>query len=124
MRNCPHHLQENEREAIGAVIDMLSHLMSDNLVGLYLFGSKARGDFHADSDIDLLVIVKELDADSRWNVRATAADFSLQHDVLFNTHIIDKIGWDKLAQFNGVLWREVQRDGISLYELAAQPITS
>jgi predicted nucleotidyltransferase len=124
MSDLPRHLYNNEREAIDAVIDMLSHSMSDNLLGWYLFGSKARGDFHADSDIDLLIIVNHLDPDSRWKIRATAADCSLQYDVLFNTHIIEKARWDAMVQYKDTLWREVQRDGIPLHELATQPITS
>jgi len=87
MNDLPHHLHPNEKEVIVTVVTMLSLALNDNLVDSYLFGSKARGDFHVDSDIDLLVIVNKLDPDSRWQVRATAADCSLQYDVLFNTHI-------------------------------------
>jgi predicted nucleotidyltransferase len=121
MNDLPHHLHLNEKEAIATVVTMLFQTLNNNLVDLYLFGSKSRGDFHADSDIDLLVIVNKLDPASRWQVRATAADCSLQYDVLFNTHIIDKARWDHLAQHQDTLWREVQRDGISLYDLATQP---
>ena len=115
----PDHLHENEKKAIAAVVATLSQAMNNNLADMYLFGSKARGDFHADSDIDLLVIVNQLDPDSRWKVRATAADCSLQYDVLFNTHIIDKARWDHLVAHQDTLWREVQRDGIPL--LVSQP---
>ena len=104
-----------------AVSASLSQKMRDNLVGLYLFGSKARGDFHADSDIDLLVIVRQLDAESRWLTRATAADYSLQYNVLFNTHLYDKARWDIIVQYQDTLWREVQRDGIALMDGLTQP---
>ncbi len=123
MNNLPHHLQLNEKEAIARVVTMLAETLTDNLAGVYLFGSKARGDFHADSDVDLLIIVHELDPDSRWQVRAKAADCSLQYDVLFNTHILDNTRWEYLEKHQGTLWREVQRDGISLYDLATQPAT-
>lgn len=121
MINLPDHLQANEKEAIMTVSVSLSQMLGDNLAGLYLFGSKARGDFNADSDIDLLIIVYQLDADSRWLVRATAADCSLQYDVLFNTHIYKKDRWDAIVAHRDTLWREVQQDGIPLPAPAAQP---
>lgn len=121
MTDLPQHLQTNEQQAIMAVSASLSQKMRDNLVGLYLFGSKARGDFHADSDIDLLVIVRQLDAESRWLTRATAADYSLQYNVLFNTHLYDKARWDIIVQYQDTLWREVQRDGIALMDGLTQP---
>jgi predicted nucleotidyltransferase len=121
MINLPNHLKHNEKEAIMAVAALFSEALGDNLDKLYLFGSKARGDFHADSDIDLLVIVNQLDSDSRWLVRATAADCSLQYDVLFNTHLYDKARWDAIAQYQDTLWREVQGGGISLTDLLTQP---
>ena len=123
MTKLPEHLQTNEKEALMAVSATLSQKLGDNLVGLYLFGSKARGDAHADSDIDLLVILQNLNPDSRWLVRATAADCSLQHDVLFNTHLYDKERWDDLVQYQDTLWREIRRDGIPLHDLIPRPST-
>lgn len=121
MAKLPHHLQSNEREAVVEVAEALSQSLGDNLITLYLFGSKARGDSRPESDIDLLIIVRQLDADSRWLVRATAADCSLQHDVLFNTHIYEKERWDYLAHYQDTLWRELQRDGVPLHDLIADP---
>ncbi len=40
------------------VTELLTHL-ADNLVGVYLVGSLASGDFDLDSDVDFLVVMKE-----------------------------------------------------------------
>lgn len=122
MNNLPQHLQLKEKKAIESVAELLFQTLADNLAAAYLFGSKARGDFHTDSDIDLLVIVNRLDPNSRWQIRATAADCSLKFDVLFNTHIVDKVRWDWLAETQDTLWRELQRDGILLHDLATEAI--
>lgn len=120
MNNLPQHLHLNEKEAIESVAELLFQTLGDNLAEVYLFGSKARGDFHDDSDIDLLVIIERLNQESRWGTRATAADCSLKFDVLFNTHILDKERWDQLAKTQDTLWCEVQRDGIALQDFAGQ----
>lgn len=44
------------------VIQALRHKLSANLVALVLFGSRARGDQHAESDWDLLLVARDLPA--------------------------------------------------------------
>lgn len=112
----PNHLHTNEKEALLACTSLLLNLLSNNLATVWFFGSKARGDFSSHSDIDLLVVVSQLDPDTRWNIRAVAADCSLYFDVLFNTHIIERHRWQKMKQQRDTLWREVERDGIALLE--------
>ena len=41
----------------GVLSAELSRLLGDRLVGIYLYGSQARGDAKPDSDIDVLVVV-------------------------------------------------------------------
>ncbi|MAT99430.1 MAG: hypothetical protein CL608_20000 [Anaerolineaceae bacterium] len=56
-------------------------------------------------------------------VRRIAARISLNFDTLINTHLVDKARWEHLEHHQDTLWREVQQDGISLYDLATQPAT-
>ena len=88
--------------------------MGKQLIGAWLFGSKARGDFGPDSDIDLLIVIPDLDW-SLWDeIRLTAARVSLEYDVLLNTHILDQPRWRAQTRYRDTLWREVQQDGVSL----------
>ncbi len=122
MIELPHHLLLNEQKAMTAFANYLSEQMAGNLAHLYLFGSKARGDFQPDSDIDLLVIVRELTPDARWLIRAAAVDYLLQYEVLLNTHILDQAHWDKITQYQDTLWREVDRDGVPILVPAASTL--
>ncbi len=57
---------------LASPFDMLTRVVEDEVAGVQaviLFGSAARGDAHADSDIDLAVIATE-----EWNGRADLAD--------------------------------------------------
>ena len=49
-------------------------MLGDNLSRIVLFGSRARGEGHADSDLDLLVLVGTYDAQERKAVIDIAAD--------------------------------------------------
>ncbi|HSO26956.1 MAG TPA: nucleotidyltransferase domain-containing protein, partial [Anaerolineales bacterium] len=64
----------------------LHQLLGDRLHAVYLYGSRARGDAHPDSDIDVLIVLKD-DFDYGEMLDLTidlVADLSLQHDVVIS----------------------------------------
>ncbi|MBF0426990.1 MAG: nucleotidyltransferase domain-containing protein [Magnetococcales bacterium] len=84
---------------------------------IILFGSHARGDTNADSDIDLLVVVNEgFQARSRWQelkkIRKLLACFPLPKDILLYSQ-------DEVARWqhstNHIIAHAL-REGRSLYE--------
>jgi predicted nucleotidyltransferase len=46
-----------EKEIIEKFASRIKEKLEDNLIFIKMFGSKARGDFHEDSDIDILIVV-------------------------------------------------------------------
>ena len=76
MERCLAHLEEKERQAIRLFISQLGDLLSERLLCLVLFGSKARGDSGPWSDIDILVIGQE-----RWD-RMRRDRFRLYQNIL------------------------------------------
>jgi predicted nucleotidyltransferase len=110
----PSHLLENERAVIWEFAHTLTRVLGDNLCEIWLFGSKARGNFTDDSDLNLLIVLRHLNPKLRGEIQRIAARISLDFDTLINTHIKDKADWDEIIQYEDTLWREVKRDGISL----------
>lgn len=113
----PSHLLEQDCSAITTFTHTLSHFLGDDLRHLWLFGSKARGDFEKDSDIDLLIVREHLTSERRGVIRRMAAHVSLDYVVLFNTHLYETGLWEAIVARRDTLWREVQRDGIPLRDL-------
>ena len=107
-------LHLNEQEGVRAFAYNLLSEADAQEAGLWLFGSKSRGESFPDSDIDLLVIVQQLTPQLRWRIREIAADCSLEYDVLLNTHILTEQEWNKHVERRSTLWREIQQDGISV----------
>lgn len=50
-------IPENVAQALTELKAALVELHGDRLRGVYLFGSYARGDFHEDSDVDVLIVL-------------------------------------------------------------------
>ena len=114
------YLQPNEKAAISEYINRLMGHLDNCLVEVYLFGSKARGDFTPDSDLDLLVILEVDDWETKDQARFVAADIALEYDVLINTHILSQMRWEEMAHQQTTLWRAVQQDGVSLMSVGRQ----
>jgi uncharacterized protein len=114
MTRLPGHLQANEQAALQ---DFVAHLWQQGqgrVVSAWLFGSKARGDFEPDSDLDLLIVLEDADWIIRDGIHLLAARVSLEHDVLINTHILGRVEWDRMERQRATLWRQVRRDGLPL----------
>ena len=108
------HLEKEETVAIRQFAMYLIDSLKERVLDIKLFGSKTRGDFTPDSDLDVFIVLDTSDWDTRDQVRFMAADVSLEHDVLLNTHILSRERWEEMARYQATLWREVQRDGVSL----------
>lgn len=57
------------RPYIGRFCEKLLERYGDNLIGLLLFGSVARGDWDKDSDIDLLIVLRKVQKSKRDTLR-------------------------------------------------------
>lgn len=80
---------------------------------LILFGSRARGDFAADSDMDVLVVVHELNALTEQNVRDCVWEIGLASGVLIVPVIYSRDEWVNGPDRSSLLALAVQQEGVS-----------
>jgi hypothetical protein len=124
MTEHPPQLLPHECAAVGEFVRRLPEVLGHDPVGVWLFGSKARGEADADSDIDLLVVLENVQPETRWHIWGLGADISLEYDVLLNTHIIDAARWDDERRFRGTVWREIAHDGVRLEASSASTVAT
>ena len=75
---------------------------------VYLFGSRARGDWDGLSDTDLLVVSNTKAEAEAWADRLL--DAGIAQDVID----MDREAWAQLPQHPSVIWRHVDRDALPL----------
>jgi predicted nucleotidyltransferase len=112
------YLQSHEQTAVQECVARLRQALGAKLMSVWLFGSKARGDYGPDSDIDLLVVISEIDWSCWDQIRLIAARLSLEYDALLNTHILDQARWAAQRRYQDTLWREMQRGSVALWSRA------
>jgi predicted nucleotidyltransferase len=106
------HLTDKDREAIERAAAILRHQFPVERVILY--GSKARGDDHAESDIDLLVLTSQpLDHAAESRVVHALFGLELELGVLLTPLVVSTEEWDHGLYQVLPLHREVERDGVA-----------
>jgi len=107
-------LTSQEAAALQAYATMLRTRFKDQLVEVLLFGSKARGDIHPGSDIDVLVLLAKPDAQALSDARAFGFDVLLTHDIFLSIRVMSQQQWQELAAMDSLFYRNVTKDGLSL----------
>lgn len=86
----------------------------------YLFGSRARGDDHAESDADVAVLLNGAPGsliDTKLDMADLAYDAMLETGVRIQALPLWRLHWDDPGSFsNPELIRTIQREGVALKE--------
>ena len=89
----------------------LVRIYGDKLKGVYLYGSYARGDYDADSDVDLLVTLRG--EANPWvessRLSETLSDICLAHDLLIAAYTVPEV-W--LRERETPLFINIRREGV------------
>jgi len=114
MKNLKEVLTEKESKAVEKLKQGLEKLYGDNLVRLILYGSKARGDAEDGSDIDILVVLKEmgLNYDEIKKINNVAAPICLKSDLVISAIPMNKKWVD--ADYRTIFIYNVMNEGIIL----------
>ncbi|MGK5095197.1 nucleotidyltransferase domain-containing protein [Deltaproteobacteria bacterium TL4] len=92
--------------------DRLSQEFSKIVQEVILYGSKARGDFNDDSDVDILVIASN--ADWKTYDKIKEVGYELDHLCVFSFQVLPVSHMKDIASINTQFYRNIIFEGISL----------
>lgn len=106
-------LTPTEREAILLLKERLRQ--NFNLVKMILYGSKARGDHHDHSDVDLMVLVEE---PKTWENREKLSDLQfeviMQHDAPLMSILENNQKWQNEQEISLPLKDSIESEGVEI----------
>jgi uncharacterized protein len=88
-----------------------------NVYGIYLFGSRGRGDYNEDSDYDLLIVLQNnIGNQEKRKLSIDIRRYLIKHKVFFNLDLIIKNheNWEWESQNLGFLSYTVKNEGVLL----------
>ena len=110
-------LKPGEQQAVLEFVRLLEEQFKGMVSSVALFGSKARGESRADSDIDLLVVVDSDDWRIHKRIRYLAADICLKYDVNLSPRVWSLSHRQEMEALPSLLYQNIRRDGISLFPI-------
>jgi len=118
---CLRHLTLHERDVLVEFLSRLQERYSCRIAHVWLFGSKARGDFDEESDVDLLIVVRDGDDALEKAVSEIAYDLSLEHGVLLCEHVVSSWRFAQMRARQEFIYRNIVREGVDLWPLITEP---
>ncbi|MEW6102723.1 MAG: nucleotidyltransferase domain-containing protein [bacterium] len=92
----------------------IKHSLKDNVVFIGLFGSRARGDFNKESDIDILIVVKEKSLLVRDRIFDIMFEIDPWYELMFSPRIMSLKEYEINKGMGSPFIDWVEREGIRL----------
>ena len=108
------YLSPVEKEIIRSFVAELKRRLGNEIVRIALFGSKVRGNYSEESDIDIFILVREKTSDIRDKVGDLTADYIFDHDIPLSPVLYDLFEYQKNKELGSFFFESVEKEGISL----------
>lgn len=108
------HIPPHISRIIKRFVKETKHILKDNVIAEYLFGSFATNTYTSISDIDILIVVNTFSPEIRRRMSGLASEYSLEYDVYISPIIKDYQVWNKNKKYNTLFYQEVTQNGILL----------
>ncbi|HET6513704.1 MAG TPA: nucleotidyltransferase domain-containing protein [Thermodesulfovibrionales bacterium] len=92
----------------------LTELLGERLKKLVLYGSRARGDYDEDSDIDIAIIVRGLTRELKNQILDMVADIEMEHLTPLSTLVLSEEDFELLKKRERRIALDIEREGIPL----------
>lgn len=79
---------------------------------IWLFGSRARGDAQAESDLDCLIVLDRVDSERDRAVREVAWEVGFESEVVITTVVLEREDFERGPMSESTLVANVLREGV------------
>jgi predicted nucleotidyltransferase len=109
------YLTRRERAALAEYLTRLREQFGDEVQRVILYGSKVRGDFDAESDIDVFVVFKELDQAREDALSWIVLDVDLKYAVLLSDFLVSEERFARMANLQEPLYQDLMEEGVDVW---------
>lgn len=110
------HLSSREADAVQRFLQKLERSFPRQIDRIVLYGSRARGDFREDSDIDLAIILNSPNRSMRKQISMMSSETSFEEAIVLQAVVFSKEEWGNPSFKTFLLVERIQREGIRIDE--------
>jgi len=103
-----------EEKIVKELKQNLNELLGASLTGLFLFGSKARGDDDSRSDIDIAIIVRGLTRELKNDILTKVAEIEFQYLICLSTIVLSEEEFARLKKRERRLALDIEKEGVPI----------
>jgi predicted nucleotidyltransferase len=92
----------------------MENQLGDRLVKIVVFGSRARGDFDAESDTDIAIIVRELSRELKYQILDTVAEIEMKFIVPLSVIVFSENEFERLKKRERRIALDIEKEGTPL----------
>jgi predicted nucleotidyltransferase len=104
----------SEKTAMALFALRVKSLLGNNLMDLKLFGSKVRGDYDRDSDLDVLIVVKNRDNRIQDAISEIVSELNIEFDCVLSPVIYTKDEYNRNRYCKTLFSKNIALEGVSL----------
>lgn len=104
----------DESKALIELKDGLNGLLGDRVIKSVVYGSKARGDYDTESDIDVAIIIQGLSRELKNQIYDMVADIELKYLTPLSTLVISEKDFKFLKNRERRIALDIEREGIPI----------
>jgi predicted nucleotidyltransferase len=105
---------KKEEDIIKAISEELS--TDERILKIIIYGSRVRGDYRGNSDLDVLVFVNKKDKDIKDKIISTFYSYELKTDISFTITIFSLKELEFNEKLGSPFIKNVKKEGINIYD--------
>lgn len=110
-----YNLTKNQKAAVLGYLQILQKKYRDKIEQVVLFGSVGRGESDEESDIDILVVLKNGGRKLRDEISMASFDSILNNNVILSPIVMDKKIYEWHKKYRDPIYNSIERDEIDLW---------
>lgn len=107
-------INKDMKTLLSEIKNTLEKLLGNNMTKIVLYGSRARGDYDTESDIDIAIIVRGLSRELRKQIYDIVADIEIKYLVSISTLVLSAENFAFLKNRERRIAADIEKEGIPL----------
>jgi predicted nucleotidyltransferase len=116
-------LTKEQKAAVFAYLRILQEKYRDKIEQVVLFGSVARGEFDEESDVDIMIVLKNGSRRLRDEISMASFDLILRNNVILSPMVMDRKTYEWHKKYRDPLYNSIKKDGIDLWKSKQRPLS-